>query len=247
MPWQPFRRKARHRRLEEESETSFSEELLPRSASDGNLLSGSGYGVSGRVAGGSSSPWAEFRSHVLEEGETLAGLSLRYNITIQDIKAINKIWTNDGIWAGRVLQIPIVESSSTNLDLSGSSACPSETLSIDSQLSTGVVQPVSVTDSGISSRMLGLTLEGDASSASTRSFNSSPISLPLQKSARSPKMAVSASSSSPLLPGIMPHKGSVEDLSSFLSAMDSSIEINKKASISLIKSSDHGDQRNNNS
>ena len=72
---------------------------------------------------------------MLEEGETLAGLSLKYNITIQDIKAVNKIWTNDGIWPGRVLKIPIVEA---NLDLSGSSACASETLSIDSQVHMNV-------------------------------------------------------------------------------------------------------------
>ena len=38
MPWQPFRRKAKHREVEDyEMETSF-DELLPRSASDGNLV-----------------------------------------------------------------------------------------------------------------------------------------------------------------------------------------------------------------
>ena len=38
MPWQPFRRKNKYRHVEErEEETSFNE-LLPRSASDGNLM-----------------------------------------------------------------------------------------------------------------------------------------------------------------------------------------------------------------
>ena len=38
MPWQPFRRKNKYRHVEhQEEETSF-DELLPRSASDGNLL-----------------------------------------------------------------------------------------------------------------------------------------------------------------------------------------------------------------
>ena len=33
----------------------------------------------------------------------------RYNITIQDIKLCNKIWTNEGLWPGRVLRIPVLE------------------------------------------------------------------------------------------------------------------------------------------
>ena len=45
--------------------------------------------------------------HAVTEGETLAGLSLRYNITIQDIKLCNKIWTNEGLYPGRMLRIPI--------------------------------------------------------------------------------------------------------------------------------------------
>ena len=56
---------------------------------------------------GSSSNWTHFMDHAVTEGETLAGLSLRYNITIQDIKLCNKIWTNEGLWPGRMLRIPI--------------------------------------------------------------------------------------------------------------------------------------------
>ena len=42
----------------------------------------------------------------------LASYSLlygRYNITIQDIKLANKIWTNEGLWPGRTLRIPVIE------------------------------------------------------------------------------------------------------------------------------------------
>ena len=39
MPWQPFRRKNKYRHVgAPEEETSFDTELLPRSASDGNLV-----------------------------------------------------------------------------------------------------------------------------------------------------------------------------------------------------------------
>ena len=66
---------------------------------------------------GSSSNWTQFLDHVVTEGETLAGLSLKYNITIQDIKLCNKIWTNEGLWPGRVLRIPISEVSILSLEV----------------------------------------------------------------------------------------------------------------------------------
>lgn len=197
----------KHRRLkEDEEETSFDAELLPRSVSDGNLI--------------------------------------RYNITIQDIKLANKIWTNEGLWPGRSLRIPIIETSNTNLDLSGSSGCTSDTMSTDSQVSAGLVPPLESSGSSAgSSRRVSSTQEYGFPpiSTNTRSFNSSPISLPLQRSVQSLQGLRSSdrSISQPIdgFPSVIPHRASVEDLSSFLTAMDSSIEINKKASITLMKSS----------
>ena len=34
----------------------------------------------------------------------------RYDITIQDIKLANSLWTNEGLYTGRILRIPVVES-----------------------------------------------------------------------------------------------------------------------------------------
>ena len=62
----------------------------------------------------------------MEEGDTLAGIALRYqalivrgessylssfrfNITIQDLKQANKLWTNEGLWPGKSLRIPHIE------------------------------------------------------------------------------------------------------------------------------------------
>lgn len=227
-------------------ETSF-DELLPRSASDGNLVRAPSerfllqnfdprktYGT----CSGGSSVWASFLDHVVEEGETLAGLSLRYNITIQDIKLANKLWTNEGLWPGRTLRIPVIEPKSTNLDLSGSSG-GSDTMSTDSQISG--LGPNSSTTSTSSSRRLSSNDSGLLpNSTSNSSCHGSPISLPLH-STRSPLHRAASQASATTVPttraGQGGHRASVEDLSDFLSKMDSSIAVNKKASISLIKSS----------
>lgn len=223
-------------------ETSF-DDLLPRSASDGNLVRASSerfllqnfdhtktYGT----CSGSSSLWSSFQEHVVASGETLAGLALRYNITLQDLKLANKLWTNEGLFPGRSLKIPVIEIQSTGLDLSGSSN-GSDTMSTDSQVassSTTSSRRVSSTDStsGLNNPL--------PTSFSIGSSNGSLLSLPSQSrvtrtqgpSGRSPLNHARAPPSSQ-------HRASVENLSDFLSKMDTSIAQNKKVSISLIKSS----------
>jgi len=259
MPWQPFRRKTKYREIDDyEMETSF-DELLPRSASDGNLVRAPSerfllqnfdprktYGT----CSGGSSVWASFLDHVVEEGETLAGLSLRYNITIQDIKLANKLWTNEGLWPGRTLRIPVIEPKSTNLDLSGSSG-GSDTMSTDSQISG--LGPASSSASNSSSRRLssndsGLlpnrSVESDPSMVDILTFSNnnsscqgSPVSLPLHTTRSPMHRSTSQTSTTSRCGTSSTHRASVEDLSAFLSKMDTSIAVNKKASISLIKSS----------
>ena len=105
------------------------------------------------------------------------------------------------------------------------------------------------------SNLQPLTLPIINCSASGYNFNASPVSLPLQRSLHSSKPmhrwksfsflysdldllldpVLTLSKFNPL--GNGEARTSVEDLSSFLTAMDSCIAINKKASISLIKSS----------
>lgn len=242
MPWQPFRRKNKYRHVEEhEEETSF-DELLPRSVSDGNLVRAPSerfllQNIDPRKSYGTcssgSSCWTNFLDHTVQEGETLAGLSIRYNITIQDIKLANKIWTNEGLWPGRTLKIPVLEAGASGLDLSGS-----ETMSTDSQI-TGC----SSHSSSDSSRRLSNNDSG--------LFPDSPVSLPL--TSRSPRnkaqlklrssSIVPISTSTTTDPSDAPndHRASIENLSDFLSKMDSSIAVNKKNTISLIRSSNIDD------
>jgi len=111
-------------------------------------------------------------------------------------------------------------------------------MSTDSQISG--LGPQSSSTSSNGSRRLSSNDSGLLpNSTSNSSCQGSPISLPLH-STRSPlhrtasHSGQSATSSRGADAG---HRASVEDLSSFLSKMDSSIAVNKKASITLIKSS----------
>jgi len=219
MPWQPFRRKVKHKPLQNETEMETCFDDLPRSASDGNLVRAgselmllSGVSRSYGTCSGSSSNWTSFLPHTHQEGETLAGLSLRYNITIQDIKLANKLWTNEGLWPGRVLRIPVVETNSTSLDLSGSSGC-SDTMSTSSS-------------SGSSSRRLSNndSLLGASAGNSPYAKPSSSGTSPYGKSGL-PKSSTPA------------RRASVEELQDFLSKMDSNIANSRKTTQSLIKQS----------
>ncbi len=44
--------------------------------------------------------------HVVERGETLAGIARQYGVTVQAIAAANGIWNPNFIWAGQRLVIP---------------------------------------------------------------------------------------------------------------------------------------------
>ncbi|CAG0885463.1 unnamed protein product [Cyprideis torosa] len=49
--------------------------------------------------------------HRVEAGDTIQGLSLKYNTTVDDIKRANKLWTNDSLLVRDVLEIPVPVSS----------------------------------------------------------------------------------------------------------------------------------------
>nr|2DJP_A Chain A, Hypothetical protein SB145 [Homo sapiens] len=55
------------------------------------------------------SPVRERRlEHQLEPGDTLAGLALKYGVTMEQIKRANRLYTNDSIFLKKTLYIPIL-------------------------------------------------------------------------------------------------------------------------------------------
>ena len=111
-----------------------------------------------------------------------------------------------------------LQTGSTSLDLSGS-----ETMSTDSQISANLAPTSSSSSSNVSRRL---------SNNDSGLAPDSPVSLPLRL--RSPR---DKPTNEPLPNSSQARRASIEDLSDFLSKMDSSIAVNTKTSISLIKSS----------
>ncbi|XP_005084340.1 lysM and putative peptidoglycan-binding domain-containing protein 1 [Mesocricetus auratus] len=73
------------------------------------LLHGSRARSYGSLVQSSCSPVRERRlEHQLEPGDTLAGLALKYGVTMEQIKRTNRLYTNDSIFLKKTLYIPIL-------------------------------------------------------------------------------------------------------------------------------------------
>ncbi|KAM5162682.1 lysM and putative peptidoglycan-binding domain-containing protein 1 isoform 1-T2 [Callospermophilus lateralis] len=73
------------------------------------LLRGSRARSYGSLVQSACSPVRERRlEHRLEPGDTLAGLALRYGVTMEQIKRANRLYTNDSIFLKKTLYIPIL-------------------------------------------------------------------------------------------------------------------------------------------
>ncbi|KAG1695543.1 LysM and putative peptidoglycan-binding domain-containing protein 1 [Nymphon striatum] len=57
----------------------------------------------------------KFIKHHVSPSDTLPGLSLKYGVSMEDIKRINKIWTNDSIFLRSSLDIPVPNNSTNEL------------------------------------------------------------------------------------------------------------------------------------
>jgi len=124
----------------------------------------------GTIAGNGAfmpSPTRQFAVHQVKGDETLAGLALKYDLTVEDLRRCNNLWANDNVWTGQVLRIPVATASSS------SNESPSASSSSSSSSS-------STTTSGTTS-----------SSSTSGSLHSPP---PRRKSSAKPEAAVAAAS-----------------------------------------------------
>jgi len=275
MPWQPFRRRVKHKPLrdEVELETCFDDQLS-RSLSDGNLVRAPSerfllsnlnqrrsYGTCS--SNSNTSHWTSFTDHTVGEGDTLAGLSLRFDITIQDIKLANSLWTNEGLYTGRVLRIPIVETGSTNLDLTttsdsvSSSSRKSSTDHSTSRTSTGSTSRTSAdlldltSDVGGSAKNFAVldsrisVLEGRNSSVNNNCTCDNPSCNTQQTTSCNTQQTTSCNTQQTTSCNTIKHKqhpelgrrASVDELKDFLKKMDMSIAMGKKATSSMVNKS----------
>ena len=59
-------------------------------------------------------------THIVAEHETLAGIALKYDISVEDIRRINSfLWTSNSVWVGQIIKVPVSEGKSgrgSNID-----------------------------------------------------------------------------------------------------------------------------------
>ena len=60
----------------------------------------------------------ECLTHTVSSSETLAGIALKYDLTIEDIRRYNSLWQNDNVWPGQKLRIPVTTASPTGVEAS---------------------------------------------------------------------------------------------------------------------------------
>lgn len=54
--------------------------------------------------------YRKYQTHVVAEHETLAGIALRYDITVEDIRRTNSfLWTSNSVWVGQVIKVPVFD------------------------------------------------------------------------------------------------------------------------------------------
>lgn len=74
----------------------------------GGLLQGSRTRSYGSLVKSVSSPARERRvEHLLEPGDTLQGLAVKYGVTTEQIKRANRLYTNDSIFLKKTLYVPV--------------------------------------------------------------------------------------------------------------------------------------------
>ena len=48
-------------------------------------------------------------SHVVADNETLAGIALKYDISVEEIRRTNSfLWTTNSVWVGQIIKVPVI-------------------------------------------------------------------------------------------------------------------------------------------
>lgn len=87
-------------------------------------------------------------AHQLTSSDTLQGLAIKYGVTVEQIRRVNKLWTNDNIVIYKTLNIPVKEKTSHEEDTWGDKVTPGDiTIDVECGSSTMVSSSASETNS----------------------------------------------------------------------------------------------------
>lgn len=136
----------------------------------------------------------QWEGHAVKNSETMVGIALKYDITVEDIRRCNNLWTNDSLWPGQVLRIPV--KSPTNF-LSPPMVSPNydENNSHSKQLNT----PTSISTNDKNFDLAGLSINNSSTSSLTPYNSNTSTNLPSaphKSSRRNTKSSMSSNQNS---------------------------------------------------
>ena len=68
------------------------------------------YGTCGDFTPYVPSPSRKCITHIVAEHETLAGIAMKYDITVEDIRRPNSfLWTSNSVWVGQTIKVPVIK------------------------------------------------------------------------------------------------------------------------------------------
>ena len=65
------------------------------------------YGTIANSGGFMPSPTRSYAVHEVRPEDTLVGLALKYDVTVEELRRTNSLWANDNVWPGQVLRVPL--------------------------------------------------------------------------------------------------------------------------------------------
>jgi len=96
------------------------------------------------------SPTRSYQVHEVRPEDTLAGLALKYDVTVEEIRRTNSLWANDNVWPGQVLRVPVAatQAAATYQEDTASSASTTTSTSSLTSGTTSSSSPRRRTDHG---------------------------------------------------------------------------------------------------
>lgn len=125
--------------------------------------------------------------HILEATDTLQGLAIKYGVTVEQLRRVNKIWANDNIHLFKILKVPVKKDSQhhmSELEVSDDESGTDNSGIYVDRTSNNVVMGKQEKQSSMLDGALEKSKDADLGSSEEKQNNQTPLSFLEQLDAR---------------------------------------------------------------